>query len=41
MGDDPKGADYLKPSQGDVWDFIGAIKQWLINPSRKGIPSEG
>jgi energy-coupling factor transporter ATP-binding protein EcfA2 len=40
MGDDPNSPDYIKPSQGDVWDFIGTIKSWLANPARKGIPEE-
>ena len=28
----------MNPSEGDVWDFIGNIKHWLVNPERKGIP---
>ncbi|MEF4794063.1 AAA family ATPase [Escherichia coli] len=38
MGDDPNDESYVKPSEGDVWDFIGNIKHWLVNPERKGIP---
>lgn len=38
MGEDPGAASYLRPSQGDVWDFIGDIRAWVANPSRKGIP---
>ncbi|WNY84218.1 ATP-binding protein [Cronobacter dublinensis] len=38
MGDDPINDSYIKPSEGDVWDFIGDIKNWLVNPERKGIP---
>ncbi|PYG48739.1 putative AbiEii toxin of type IV toxin-antitoxin system [Pantoea sp. AG1095] len=38
MGDDPSEASYVSPTDDDVWDFIGAIKEWLSNPSRKGIP---
>jgi len=38
MGDDPSHESYVKPSKGDVWDFIGGVKEWLVNPSRKGIP---
>jgi hypothetical protein len=39
MGEDPDLETYLKPSDDDVWGFIGQIQQWFINPSRKGIPS--
>ncbi len=38
MGDSPDDPDYVKPSKGDVWDFIGKAKQWLSNVQRKGIP---
>lgn len=40
MGEDPEKTSYLKPGTDDVWDFIFAIKQWLSNPRRKGIPVE-
>jgi ABC-type cobalamin/Fe3+-siderophores transport system ATPase subunit len=39
MGEDPLSSSYIKPTEGDVWDFIGYIKSWLMNSSRKGIPS--
>ncbi len=29
--------DYCKPDSGDVWDFIGAINEWLKNSNRKGM----
>ena len=38
MGEDPESLDYLKPSNDDVWLFIGEIKKWFTNPTRKGIP---
>ncbi|MGY6214607.1 ATP-dependent nuclease [Methylolobus aquaticus] len=38
MGEDPSSASYLRPSPGDVWDFIGRIRAWVANPSRKGMP---
>lgn len=38
MGDAPESENYLTPSQGDVWDFIGLAKRWLVNVDRKGIP---
>jgi hypothetical protein len=39
MGEDPEAESYMKPSEGDVWDFIYKVKQWLTNPNRKGIPT--
>lgn len=38
MGENPDKLDYLKPTAGDVWDFIGVVKTWIDNISRKGIP---
>lgn len=38
MGDDPSLETYIKPTVGDVWDFMGQIKTWLLDPQRKGIP---
>lgn len=38
MGEDPSDSLYVKPSKGDVWDFIGVVKNWLTDPNRKGIP---
>lgn len=38
MGEDPERSDYVKPTEGDVWEFMGALKRWLVNPARRGIP---
>lgn len=38
MGDNPEIDGYTKPTAGDVWDFIGKVKNWIDNTSRKGIP---
>lgn len=38
MGENPDAANYLKPTPGDVWDFIGKLKNWIETPTRKGIP---
>jgi ABC-type cobalamin/Fe3+-siderophores transport system ATPase subunit len=38
MGEDPESHDYLKPSEGDVWNFIDSISKWFFDPRRKGIP---
>ncbi|MEG3940806.1 AAA family ATPase [Microcoleus sp. S36b_A3] len=38
MGEDPESVGYLMPSNDDVWLFIGEIKKWFTNPTRKGIP---
>lgn len=39
MGDTPEDQNYLQPSDGDVWNFIGQAKTWLSNNQRKGIPT--
>lgn len=39
MGEDPSNATYVRPSAGDVWEFVRDIRRWLIDPARKGIPS--
>jgi hypothetical protein len=38
MGNDPNSVDYVKPDFDDVWDFIGLLKKWLVDPMRRGIP---
>jgi len=38
MGDNPEITGYVKPTNGDVWDFMGKIKNWIDNVNRKGIP---
>lgn len=38
MGEDHSSATYVKPTTGDVWDFIAKIKGWFTNPTRKGTP---
>ena len=39
MGEDPEDERYLRPNVGDVWGFIGGIKEWMYASNRKGIPS--
>lgn len=39
MGEDPDHVDFVKPTNEDVWAFVGKIKGWLVDPARKGIPS--
>ena len=38
MGEDPTEHNYVRPAAGDVWDFIGSIRDWVARPTRKGIP---
>ena len=38
MGEDPDNLNYLRPTNDDVWAFLGKIRSWLVDPSRKGIP---
>jgi ABC-type cobalamin/Fe3+-siderophores transport system ATPase subunit len=39
MGEDPAIPNYIKPTDDDVWEFLGQVKTWLVNPKRKGIPT--
>lgn len=38
MGEDPSATNYVRPYPGDVWDFIGSIRSWVADSTRKGIP---
>lgn len=38
MGDNPETSTYIRPTEGDVWEFIASIKRWLYDSKRKGIP---
>ena len=38
MGSDPNDPGFIKPSTGDVWEFIGRINTWMSKETRKGIP---
>jgi hypothetical protein len=39
IGEDPNGSTYVKPTNGDVWEFLSMVRAWLIDPNRKGIPA--
>ena len=39
LGEDPDVPAFVRPGEDDVWAFIGAVKAWLANPNRKGIPA--
>jgi ABC-type cobalamin/Fe3+-siderophores transport system ATPase subunit len=39
MGEDPESPTYIRPTNGDVWEFVAAIKKWLTDSGRKGIPT--
>jgi predicted ATPase len=39
MGEDPTSANYVKPGDGDVWDFVAGIRGWLLNNMRGGLPA--
>jgi hypothetical protein len=38
MGEEASDPSYVRPSAGDVWDFIGRLREWLHNPARLGMP---
>lgn len=37
MGNNPTLPDYVRPTIGDVWTFVGEISAWTSNPSRLGM----
>lgn len=39
LGSDPTSIDFVKPREGDVWDFLGEIREWASDPDRRGIPA--
>jgi hypothetical protein len=39
MGEDVLDPGYVRPANGDVWDFLGKIANWVRNPSRSGVPA--
>lgn len=39
MGDDPTAESYVKPEDGDAWQFVNRIRDWLLLPTRKGMPA--
>lgn len=36
FGSDPKDASYVRPQEGDVWEFMRGILSWIRNSARKG-----
>ncbi|MBP6793721.1 MAG: ATP-binding protein [Saprospiraceae bacterium] len=38
MMSNPEDPEYIKPGEGDVWEFLARISEWMSNESRKGIP---
>lgn len=39
MGEDPSNPNYVRPNASDVWEFMSHIRNWLVDPVRKGIPT--
>lgn len=37
LGADASLEEYVQPSTGDVWDFIGGLNSWLKDPKRLGM----
>jgi hypothetical protein len=38
LGSDPADGAYVHPGQGDVWDFMRSVIEWIKNPARRGMP---
>lgn len=39
MGEDSSTENYIRPTEDDVWKYLGDIRKWLADPMRKGIPA--
>ena len=39
MGEDSSTTNYLRPTSGDVWEFLAGIKAWFADANRRGIPA--
>lgn len=39
MGSDPTKTNYAQPKEGDVWDFLRRVSNWMASPTRKGMLS--
>jgi len=39
LGSDPDSEGYVLPQEGDVWEFMRKIAQWVGDPKRRGMPS--
>lgn len=37
LGSDPSDAEYVKPTESDVWAFMERVVNWIKNASRKGM----
>jgi hypothetical protein len=37
MGSDPALRAYVRPTEGDVWAFMGEVSSWIGNPGRAGM----
>jgi ABC-type cobalamin/Fe3+-siderophores transport system ATPase subunit len=38
MGEDVDADAYIKPAEDDVWKFMSKVKEWMVDPTRRGIP---
>lgn len=36
LGADPDAEEYVKPEADDVWEFLGAMEEWIANPALPG-----
>lgn len=36
LGQDPRDENYVRPSDGDIWDFVRSVNAWILDPEREG-----
>lgn len=39
MRSDPSEADYVRPKDGDVWEFLRRVAGWIANTTKLGMPA--
>lgn len=40
FGNDPTDDQYVRPAQGDIWDYIRSVTMWLKDPQREGMTDD-
>ncbi len=36
LGQDPEDESYVRPADGDIWDFMRDVNAWILDPNREG-----
>lgn len=36
LGQDPESETYVRPDEGDIWEFMRSVNAWILDPDREG-----